>query len=502
MTGLVHDLLDHQLATRPDATALRRQQMTWSYRELARRSAVCASWLRAQGVRRGDRVLVNAPHEPDTVAAVYAASRLGGLYVVISDQAPPARIRQIVADCQPRVLLGTADTLTAVPPGLGPVVATFAEVAAWTGEVPGASDSAVPVDAVSLIYTSGSTSVPKAVVSTHRQVRFAAEAIHSRLCYRPTDVIFCCLPLSFDYGLYQVLLGSLAGAQVVLADAADAGPALHANLDRFRATVLPLVPSLAANLIALIRRSGRSPAHLRLITSSGAALAPTTANELRELIRGLDLVTMFGLTECKRVSVMEPNGDLARPGSVGRPLPGTEVLILDEYGDPLPPGQVGELVVRGEHVMAGYWRSPELTAQRFRRDDFGQPLLFTGDRCRLDEDGYLYFAGRVDDIYKQRGFRVSAAEVVAAALDIPSVAQAAVLLPTDTRDSVLAVSGPADSANALDGNEVLRELRTRIEPQKCPPTCVVLACLPVTSNGKVDHRALAAALEPACGLTP
>ena len=488
MTGLVHDLLDANPAVRPDAVALRRQETVWTYRQLARRSRACAAWLRGQGVVRGDRVLIVGPHEPHTAAAIHAVSRLGALYVVVGDGLPEIRFRQIVADCRPRALLGTEEALAAVPAGLVSGVARFTEIPDVSTAEPPAP--AVPIDPVSLIYTSGSTSVPKAVVSTHRQVRFVAEAIQDRLRYRADDVIFCSLPLSFDYGLYQVLLGCLAGAQVVLADAQDAGPALLTSLNRCRATVLPLVPPLATTLITLIRRSGRPPAALRMITSSGATLAPGTADRLRDLIPDLDLVTMFGLTECKRVSIMEPNGDRDRPGSVGRPLRGTEVLIVDEHGSRLPAGQVGELVVRGEHVMAGYWQAPELTSKRFRRDEFGQPLLFTGDRCRLDEDGYLYFAGRTDDLYKQRGFRVSAAEVVAAALDIPSVTHAAVLVPTERRESVLVISGDIDS------DSVLRELRTRIEEYKCPDSCVVLADLPIGPNGKVDHRALAAALAP------
>ncbi|MEU4745384.1 class I adenylate-forming enzyme family protein, partial [Actinosynnema sp. NPDC023658] len=130
-----------------------------------------------------------------------------------------------------------------------------------------------------------------------------------------------------------------------------------------------------------------------------------------------------------------------RPGSCGLPLPGTEAYAADEDGHRLPAGEVGELVVRGPNVMAGYWRAPELTARRFRRDAFGQPVLHTGDRCRFDEDGHLHFVGRDDDIYKQRGIRVSSLEVEAAALDVPGVELAALLPPDDSTGARLALAG-------------------------------------------------------------
>src|SRR5439155_10777265 len=218
--------------------------------------------------------------------------------------------------------------------------------------------------------------------------------------------VWCCMPLSFDYGLYQVFLACASGAHLVLGEAADAGPPLLRQLEEHGATVLPLVPSLAANLTRLIGRSARPPTRLRMVTNTGATLSPAASARLRELVPRLDVVPMFGLTECKRVSIAEPNADLTRPRSVGTPLPGTEAYVVDPEGRRLPPGETGELVVRGPHVMAGYWRARELTAARFRRDGSGSPLLYTGDHCRLDADGHLYFVGRTDDIYKQRGLRV------------------------------------------------------------------------------------------------
>lgn len=481
---LLHDILDWQAERDPRAPALRSLTTRWTYGELRLRSLAYAEWLRANGVRRGDRVLVVAPHEPQTAAIVYAASRLGALFVVVTDRMPPARLREVAGDCEPRVMF----TVGAAPFALDGVrharLADLPPPAAARATGPGACLS---IDPVSLIYTSGTTAAPKAVVSAHSQVLFAAQAIQARLRYVSDDVVFCCLPLSFDYGLYQMFLSCLAGAELVLAQPDEAGPALLTRLRDTAATVFPLMPSLAAALVVLLRRPGPPLSRLRMVTSSGATLPGAIADELRTAVPGLEVVLMFGLTECKRVAIMEPNGDIERPGAVGLPLPDTELFIVRPDGQRAAAGEVGELVVRGGHVMSGYWRARELTRQKFSHDEFGQPVLRTGDQCWVDDDGYLYFAGRQDDIYKQRGFRVSAVEVEAAALAVPGVLQAAVL-PGGDEGPVLFVSGN------VSASEVLTGLASRLEDFKVPAGCRVAASLPLGSTGKVDKRALAAML--------
>jgi amino acid adenylation domain-containing protein len=479
---LVSDILDAAASRHPERTALRRGETAWTYATLRQRSVAYAAWLRAAGVGRGDRVMIAHPRAIETVAMLFAAARVGAMYVITGDAIPRARMHELIADCEPRVVI--ADARSA--PAAGPPPVALGDL-----PDPGETSDALPaspalsVDPVSLIYTSGSTAAPKAIVSTHRQVVFAARAIHGRLGYRADDVVFSCLPLSFDYGLYQVFLSCLAGAELVLGDEDDAGPRLLARLSQRRATVLPAVPTLAVTLRLLAERHG-PPACLRMMTSSGAVLPPDVPGALRALIPGLDVILMFGLTECKRVAVMEPNGDLLRPGAAGRALPDTEFYVVDGAGRRLPAGEVGELVVRGPHVMAGYWRAPQLSAARFRHDEFGESLLFTGDQCRVDEDGYLYFVGRADDIYKQHGYRVSTIEVEMAAAAVPGVQGAAVLPPTPQRGSLLLVSGK------VAPGDVLAVLRARLEEYKLPERCLVLDDLPLGPNGKVDKKALAA----------
>ncbi len=481
---LLHDLLDHRAAARPQAPALTHGDRTWSYGELARWSAAVAGWLREQRVGRGDRVVILGHNNCQAVPLIFAAARIGAVFVPVSDQAPARQLAHVVADSGARLVVATPGGAGAAGRLAGVAVRTVAELPEPAGPATPGEAPCLSIDPVCLIYTSGSTAMPKAVVSTHRQVLFAVQAIQSQLAYRDDDVVLCCLPLSFDYGLYQIFLACAAGARLVLGDDSDAGPALLRRLVHEDVSVLPLVPSLAVTLCRLAGRGGQAPARLRMVTNTGAELTPAMCQRLRAAIPGLAVVPMFGLTECKRVSIGEPNLDLRRPGSVGRALPDTEVIVAGEDGKPAAPGTVGELLVRGPHVMAGYWNAPGLTAARFRRDSLGQPVLHTGDRCRLDADGYLYFAGRGDDIYKQGGIRVSAVEVESAALEIGGVELAAALPPNGRFGSRLAVTGD------LTPHQLLTGLRDRLGAQKLPDECRVMAALPLAVNGKIDRRAL------------
>ncbi|MEV0456334.1 class I adenylate-forming enzyme family protein [Catellatospora methionotrophica] len=492
MTDLLHDLLDRAAARLPDAPALTCNETTLTWAGLAEGSRRAAARLRARGVRRGDRVVVIAPNHPSVALLTYACSRLGAVFVVLHEQVRGPGLVHVLTDAEPTLLVTDAPAARWEAAELGIAVLGVDEAAGGDptaeevellAELPGCR--ALGVDPVCLIYTSGSTGMPKAVVSTHAQLVFAARAIQSRLNYHAVDTVYIALPLSFDYGLYQLFLGALSGAHCWVGTSAEIGPGLLRNLRRSRATVLPAVPSLAENLARMLARYG-GDLPLRLITNTGAAMQPATLARLRELLPDLKVQLMFGLTECKRVAIMTPDEDLRRPGACGLPLPGTEVLVLDDDGAPVAPGVIGEIVVRGPHVMSGYWRRPELSEQRFPRRDGLFPQLNSGDYGWLDADGYLYFSGRRDDLYKAHGFRVSATEVEAAACRLPGIEAAAVLPPTAQRaEPLLFVVGK------LTGAEVLERLRAEMEPYKVPPRCTVVEAMPLTGNGKTDRKALA-----------
>jgi amino acid adenylation domain-containing protein len=479
----LHALLDEAAAAAPRARAIRDQQDGWTYAQLARLSRSVSNWLAERGVSAGDRVLVQVPNCRELAAIMFGCSRRGAILVPVNPGMKPFHLRSVFADCEPRLAL--------VDHGAAGQIREFtqAEVHELRAVWPAVEDSpagaaerndATGDDIAALIYTSGSTAAPKGVICPQAQMTFAAAAINSRLGYRHDDVVFCRLPLSFDYGLYQILLACLARAEVVLA---GPGPdvTLLRQIRQTGSTIVPVVPSLAKMLTTLAERDP-GPSDVRLFTNTGAALAPATIDALRSRFPGAQVARMFGTTECKRISIMPLESERERPTSVGLPLPGTDVVILDDAARPRPSGQTGEIVVGGPHVMAGYWRAPAITARTFRRDDpAGRVWLHTGDYGHLDEDGYLYFEGRRDDMFKHKGARVSTLEIEAAAMDIAGIRGAVVVPPADGDELEICV------ATELAPHIVLRELAARLESAKVPAVCHVMAEIPLTLNGKNER---------------
>nr|WP_245984448.1 AMP-binding protein [Streptomyces tateyamensis] len=489
---MVHALLDQAVAEAATAPAVRDADGVWDYARVSELSHAFAHWLREQGVLPGDRVVVQLPSRRDLVAMFFGACRAGAVFVPLNPAMKEFHLTSVLANAEPALAIGTgkqAQVLRAraeVP--VHELTELWPQVLELTGR-PFEEQPPRPTDLAALIYTSGSTAAPKAVMLPHAQVAFAASAIQQVLGYRADDVVFCRFPLSWDYGLYKVLLATLGRSEIVLAGE-ESDLVLLRRMRETGATVLPIVPSLAGMLATLAQRDTEPAPPVRLITNTGAALPAATIAALREAFPGVKVVRQFGQTECKRISIMPPDQDQERPDAVGLPLPGTRVLILDAEGNELPPGQVGEIVADGPHVMPGYWRAPEQTAKAFRPDPVsGRLRLHTGDYGSLDADGYLYFEGRRDDMFKRKGIRMSTLEIEAAAMDIPGVRTAAVLPPAAERDLAIFVE------TELGPHVILKELAQRLEPLKVPSICRVVETLPLTLHGKNARDVLAAMLE-------
>jgi acyl-CoA synthetase (AMP-forming)/AMP-acid ligase II len=306
------------------------------------------------------------------------------------------------------------------------------------------------------------------------------------------DVILDALPLAFDYGLYQVLMSVMFGGTVVLEKSAGYVAPLIDRIEEEKVTGLPIVPSLSAMFLRLKRFPTKKLASLRYITNTGAFWPESHIRMFRDKLPNVKIFSMYGLTECKRVSFLPPELIDSHADAVGRAMPNCEAGVVDSEGRPVRPGETGELVVRGSNVMQGYWNDPGLTRQVFREGCWpADRRLHTGDLFRLGEDGFLYFIGRMDDLVKCSGRRVSPREVEEALTSIEGVAEAAALpVPDEISGNVMAAFVVVDKGKSIDASSLRSLLEQALEPYKLPKYVWILQSLPRMPNGKKDRKRL------------
>jgi acyl-CoA synthetase (AMP-forming)/AMP-acid ligase II len=326
---------------------------------------------------------------------------------------------------------------------------------------------------------------------THLNIVSAASSITTYLEASPRDVVLSVLPLSFDYGLYQVLMAFKVGATLVLERSFAYPRAILETLIRERVTGFPIVPMMAAALVQM-DLSGYHFGSLRYLTSTAAALPTNHIQRLRSLFAPAKLYSMYGLTECKRVSYLPPEQLDVRPTSIGRGMPNEEVYIVDERGRRVPPGIVGELVVRGSNVMKGYWELPEETARVLQPGSFPwERVLYTGDLFRMDEEGYLYFVGRKDDIIKTRGEKVSPREVEEVLHSLSDIAEAAVVgVPDPLLGEAVKAIVTLREGSVLSEQDLRRHCARNLEDFAVPKFVEFRKTLPKTPSGKIAKREL------------
>lgn len=507
---LLQDSLQRTAQLAPGKTAIISGNERISYGELWRRSLQMANVLKSRGVKRGDRVAIYLENTWQCAVSLFGSALADAVFVLINPQTKSDKLAYILKDSGARVLVAESALLRFVLPALDPLevlpwlliagmhpdcTAGESLQAAWES----ASDTVPPtanitLDLASLLYTSGSTGEPKGVMHSHQSMRFALESLVEYLKMNSEDRILCILPLAFGYGLYQLLMAAHTGATLVL-ERSFAYPALIFPLmEREQITVFPSVPTVYSTLLSADEKSPLRFPSVRILTNAAAALPASFNRRLQTIFPNADLYRMYGLTECKRVCYLEPGLINQKPGSVGKAIPGTETLLLDEKGQVVTPGQPGKLYVRGPHVMMGYWRQPLKTAQMLRFGPMlGERMLCTQDLFTADEDGCLFFVGRSDSMIKSRGEKVSPAEVEAVLYSLPGVREAAVLGLPDLilGQSVQAIVSLNEGAD-LDERTIRKLCAQRLEKHMVPSHVLLLPELPKIVNGKIDHQALAA----------
>ena len=497
-SGTLDGDLRASAAAGPDRTAIVASGQRVTYRELDERVEELALGLRTLGVVRGDRVAVVMRNSADLAVAIYAIVRAGAAFVPLNPTAKEEKLGYLLGHCEAVAAICDPDVAERVR-AVGDRLGTFHHVLVAGGPESGAAACAgVPfgevldVDLSSIIYTSGSTGVPKGVVFLHRNMHFVAGSIVEYLGLHGDDRILCVLPLSHTYGLYQLIMAVRVGATLALEQGMTFPGRIVDALEKERITVMPGVPTVWQVLVSLQGLADRDLPHLRLLTNAGAALSVARVREVRRTFPNAAIFSMYGQTECKRVCYLPPDQIEKRPDSVGFAIPGTEVWIEAEDGAQAARGEVGELIIRGDHVMQGYWRDPEATARKLRPGRFpGDRVLSSGDLFRRDEEGYLYFVGRTDDIIKSRGEKVAPKEVEEVLYTFEGVYEAVVVgAPDDRLGEAVIAHVSAAAGLEIDPKAVRRHCAERLEDFMVPRRVVIHDELPKTDNGKVDRLTL------------
>jgi len=508
---LVHDFLEQSARRTPDKVALVFERQRWTYAEIEARANQLGHALRERGVGRGDRVALFLPNGPELAVGIFGVLKADAVFVVINSTAKPDKLARLVENSEASALLtrarearlaaGLLEHVPSLRCGLlaGESAAEAATAhpdllaleAVWA-EYPSSPPArhAIDRDLACLIYTSGSTGDSKGVMSAHTNVVFAASSIIQYVGNVPDDVVINALPLSFDYGLYQLLMTFKFGGTLVLEKSFAYGAQLLKRMEQEKVTGLPGVPTMFAILLQM-DLSAFDLSSLRYVTNTAAALPVRHIREIRRAFPQAKLISMYGLTETKRTLYLPPEQLDRRPHSVGIAIPGTEVWLEDEDGRRLGPGEVGELVIRGGHVMRGYWRAPEATAARFRPGPLpGETVCHSGDLFRMDDEGYFEFISRKDDVIKCRGEKVSPKEVESVIYDLPGVVEVAVVGVPDPILGQAVKALVVTSDETLTDKHVLLHCREHLEDYMIPRFVEIVESLPKTTSGKIAKTAL------------
>lgn len=517
MARLLHELILEQAERAPTAVAVVHRQASLDYATLASLIQAAACGLLALDLNRTERVAVYLPKRLETVAALFGTALAGGVFVPINPLLKAEQVAYILRDCNVRVLItahNRADLLEPVLadcPDLHSLVLVdgtssisrrlhHIQVTDWPDLLEANTSRVVTqtidIDMAAILYTSGSTGKPKGVVLSHRNMLAGAFSVAEYLGNRADDRILALLPFSFDYGLSQMTIAFTTGACVVLMDYLLPRDVVN-TVARERITGLAAVPPMWVQL-ALLEWPAAAVDNLRYFTNSGGAMPRATLTALRRALPKTTPFLMYGLTEAFRSTYLPPAEIERRPDSIGKAIPNAEVLVVREDGSPCAPGEPGELVHRGALVALGYWNDPAKTAERFRPapgQNPGLPLtelaVWSGDTVRTDEEGFLYFIGRKDDMIKTSGYRVSPTEIEEVLYGSGQVIEAAALgIPHPMLgQAVVAVVRPL--RDDFNESELIARCKQQL-PNFMVPLRVIVHCgdLPRNPNGKIDRKNL------------
>jgi len=520
MTTFVHDLISQSAEKSPLNIALTLKDHQLNYRDLSKNISNVATSYRALAIKRYQRIGIYLPKTIENVLAIFACSKVGAVFVPINPLLKAPQVQHIASDCHVSIIITNKARFKALQPiltslsELTTVILTDSDsadvetveqvsIVSWSYFVSltGNTEDPEPLtgnDLAAILYTSGSTGKPKGVMLSHSNIVLGAKSVAQYLQNTASDKILAVLPLSFDYGLSQSTTSFLVAAECVLLDYLLANDVIKA-ITKHKITGLAAVPPLWLQLCKFNWPENAGHA-IRYFTNSGGALSTTYLKRLRSLMPNAAPYLMYGLTEAFRSTYLSPDEIDKRIGSMGKAIPNAEILVLRKDGSECNVDETGELVHKGPLVSLGYWNLADKTAERFKAVS-GQPkgiinpelAVFSGDFVKKDQNGFLYFVGRADEMIKTSGYRISPMEVEEVLYQHEQVTEAATIGVPDAKlgQAILAiVSSTNQSDLSLMEKSVLRHCQKQLANYMAPKKIIVLAELPHNANGKIDRNKL------------
>jgi len=483
----------------------------YSYLELKNAALGFANFLVSQGLNRGNRVAVYMNNSWECAVSIYAISLAGGVFIVINPQTKANKLQFILNDSESSFLV-TESWLNREINGVVEEVSSLHTVVingdqsliSYSGYKVGFEDvitiksneqalhHIIPNDLAALIYTSGSTGFPKGVMMTHQNMVFTSWSLVEYLRLAENERIMLVIPLAFDYGLYQLIMSVTVGGTLYIEQSFAFPAKIYEGIDKYKITVFPGVPTIYSMMVAANQKSGLSFNSIKKITNTAAALPKEYIPILKDVFPNALIFKMYGLTECKRVCYLEPELLDEKLSSVGKAIPGTEVFLLSPQGDSVNLGEPGILYVRGPHVMLGYWKNKKLSDEMLRPGKLPyEQVLCTNDWFKMDEDGFLYFQGRNDDIIKTRGEKVSPVEVENVIYKVEGVNEVVVFgVPNEVMgEEIIAVIATSVQKQMIEKN-IMQECARNLESFMIPGRIECVESMPKSPNGKIDKKKL------------
>lgn len=520
MPDLIHEFITHGAQVTPDAPALLFKDQSYSYAQLNQSVQHAANGFLSLGVGSGERIAVYLPKQPETVYALFGAAAAGACFVPVNPILKPKQLAHILPDCQVRVLVTSAARLAGLSsvleecPDLQAIVlvddslpedtthfsipivsyADFLSVAKTTPH------ARIDTDMTAILYTSGSTGNPKGVILSHRNMVAGANSVASYLQNTSDDKILAVLPLSFDAGLSQLTTGFSVGASVVIMDYLLPRDVVRA-VAKYSITGLGAVPPLW-NQLKELEWPEEATQSMRYITNTGGAMPVPTTRKLQSALPNTAIYLMYGLTEAFRSTYLPPDQVDVRPESMGKAIPNADIRVINDAGIECGPNEPGELVHRGALVSLGYWNDRKKTQERFKPSPLRpseipneELAVWSGDQVMKDEEGYLYFISRKDEMIKTSGYRVSPTEVEEAVYGSGLVAGAAAMgAPHAAIGQAIVLVATAADANS-EAEELAAAINAHCRKElpnfMVPAKIVIVEELPQNQNGKIDRKALA-----------